>query len=225
MKKRVRRVNSLNSVFLLLLSLEVPAESGASLSRYEALSGQNVKDSKSEWDQKFLSKKYIFGKTPASFLKENAHLIPRRSKVLDMGMGEGRNAVFLATRGHNVVGIDISSVAIKKANALAREFSTEIKGVVASLDDYRIKDNSFDVILSFYYVDRKLIKKMKKWLKPGGLIFYEAHTLEKLKDGKMLNKNYLVGKGEVKKFFYDMKVLKFEEPNDGSYRSSVVVRK
>ena len=140
-------------------------------------------------------------------------------------MGEGRNAVFLATKGHKVIGIDISSVAVDKANALAREFSTEIKGVVGSLDNYPIKNNSFDVILSFYYVDRKLIKKMKKWLKPGGLIFYEAHTLDKLKEGKFINKNYLVQKREVLNFFKDMKVIKFQEPDDGSYRSSVIVKK
>ena len=77
-------------------------------------------------------------------------------------MGEGRNAVFLATQGHKVVGIDISSVAVKKPTLWRSEFSTEIKGVVASLDDYQIKDKSFDVILSFYYVDRKLIGKMRK---------------------------------------------------------------
>ena len=115
-------------------------------------------------------------------------------------MGEGRNAVFLATQGHKVVGIDISSIAVEKANALASEFRTEIKGVVASLDDYQISEKSFDVILSFYYVDRKLINKMKKWLKPGGLIFYEAHTVEKLTDGKMINKEYLVKRRDQRIF-------------------------
>ena len=66
---------------------------------------------------------------------------------------------------------------------------------------------------------------MKKWLKPGGLIFYEAHTVEKLTDGKMINKDYLVKKGEIREFFSDLEVIKFEEPSDGSYRSSIVARK
>lgn len=201
------------------------AESSKSMTRFEALSGKNSSGSKSEWDQKFLSKKYIFGKSPAKFLKDNLHLISKRSAVLDLGMGEGRNAVFLATQGHKVVGIDISSVAVEKANALASEFRTEIKGVVASLDDYQISDKSFDVILSFYYVDRKLISKMKKWLRPGGLIFYEAHTVEKLNDGKVINKNYLVEKGEIRNFFSDLEIIKYEEPSDGSCRSSIIARK
>lgn len=219
------KINKILFIYLSHLIFCLNLFASEELTRYEVLSGKNIQDPKSEWDQKFFSEKYIFGKIPAKFLKENAHLINQRAKILDMGMGEGRNAVFLATKGHDVIGIDISSVAIEKAYALAQEFSTQIKGVVASLDDYKIKENTFDVILAFYYVDRKLIGKMKSWLRPGGLIFYEAHTTDKLKEGKLINKNYLVEKGEIKQFFKEMTILKFEEPNDGTYRSSIVVRK
>mgnify|MGYP001177506329 CR=1 FL=1 len=217
----------INFAVLIFLSTMKPiyAQEHTTQNRFEILSGKKLKNSKAEWDQKFLSKKYIFGKSPAKFLKENSDLIGKRSRVLDMGMGEGRNAVYLARLGHKVIGVDISSVAVEKANALAREFSTEIKGVVASLDNYPIKSETFDVILSFYYVDRGLIEKMKEWLKPGGYIFYEAHTEEKLTEGKLLNKNYLVQKGEVLKFFKGMRVIRFEEPSDKSYRSSIIVQK
>ena len=75
---------------------------------------------------------------------------------------------------------------------MAKEFNTEIKGVVASLDNYSINEASFDVIMCFYYVDRNLVQKMKKWLRPGGLIFYEAHTVDKMKSNPLINKNYLV---------------------------------
>ena len=201
------------------------SEGKSEASRYEILSGNNISNTKEEWDQKFLSRGYIFGKAPAKFLKENANLLKNRSTVLDLGMGEGRNAVFLAAKGHKVVGIDISSVAVEKAKALAKEFNTEIKGVVASLDNYSINEASFDVIMCFYYVDRNLVQKMKKWLRPGGLIFYEAHTIDKLKSNPLINKNYLVGKGEIKKFFKEFELIKFEEPVDGSHRSSIIVKK
>ncbi len=218
--------NFKNYIFALNLFVNFAnASATTEVSQYEALSGVNLKDSKAEWDQKFLSRKYVFGKKPAKFLKSNAPLIPRRSKVLDLGMGEGRNAVYLATKGHKVVGIDISSVAIEKANALAKEFSTEIKTVVASLDRYEFRDNSFDVILSFYYVDRNLINRMINWLRPGGLIIYEAHTTEKLKEGRLINKNYLVKPKEILSFFPNFKLILFEEPKDGSYRSSIIVQK
>ena len=54
--------------------------------------------------------------------------------------------------------------------------------------------------------------------------FYEAHTVDKMKSNPLINKNYLVEKGD-KRFFSDFKLIKFEEPADGSYRSSIIVRK
>ena len=65
------------------------SESKSETSRYEILSGNNISNTKEEWDQKFLSRGYIFGKAPAQFLKDNANLLKSRSTVLDLGMGEG----------------------------------------------------------------------------------------------------------------------------------------
>ena len=66
-----------------------------------------------------------------------------------MGMGEGRHAVFLAQKGYKVTGIDLSSVAVKKANMLASEFGVRIKTVVASLKKYKIPKESFDAVVCF----------------------------------------------------------------------------
>ena len=85
-------------------------------------------------------------------------------------MGEGRNAVYLAKFGHEVTGIDISSVAIKKSNKLAKENNVKIKGIVGDLNKYVFNENEFDVVLCYYYLDRKLIKKIKRWVKPGGTL-------------------------------------------------------
>ena len=118
--------------------------------RYELLSGvrkTTKKDSKAFWDQKYANTKYVFGKKPAKFLAKNYDYIPPGSQVLDMGMGEGRNAVFLARKGYKVTGIDISSVAVKKSRALAREFGVRINGIVASLEKYNFPANSLDAIV------------------------------------------------------------------------------
>ena len=64
---------------------------------------------------------------------------------------------------------------------LAKEFGVKVKGVVATLNKYKIPENSFDAIICFYFVDRSLVEKMKKWLKPGGIIIYEAYTEKEAK--------------------------------------------
>lgn len=197
--------------------------------RYEQLSGVRKKnDLKSIWDKKYSKNTYIYGRAPEKFLIENVDLIPANGKVLDMGMGEGRHAVYLAKKGFQVTGIDISSVAVKKSMQLAKEEGVKINAIVASLNRYKIPEESFDAILCFYYVDRSLNEKILKWLKPGGVIIYEANTiLERAKPEKKFdNISYFLKPGELKSFFKNTKTLKYEESETGpDYKASIVVKK
>lgn len=198
-------------------------------SRFEHLTGVKTSaDSKTQWDQKYSRPNFIFGKSPAQFLAENYHYIPYEGNVLDMGMGEGRNAVFLAQKGYKVTGIDISSVAVKKSYLLAQEFGVKIKGVVASLKEYKIPPQSFDAIICFYYVDRSLIDQIKSWLKPGGVLIYEAYTSREMTRRKINSNNEtdFLKEQELLKIFSGMRILKYEEPlHEKEFRSSIIVRK
>jgi len=197
--------------------------------RFELLSGiRKSKDKKTFWDKKYSHLTYVYGKTPAKFLADNYHFIPAGAKVLDMGMGEGRNAVFLARKGYKVVGIDISSVAVKKANMLAREFGVRISTIVASLEKYNFKPDSLDAIICFYYVDRKLHNRMMSWLKPGGILMYESHTdyQRNVKGSEHYSKEYLLRPTELLGMFKKMRILKYEEPMHlKDYRASIILRK
>lgn len=197
-------------------------------SRFQPLSGVKVSaDSKTQWDQRYSRPTFIYGKTPVKFLAENYHYIPFESAVLDMGMGEGRNAVFLAQKGYKVTGVDISSVAVKKAFLLAQEFGVKIKGVVASLKDYKIAPNSFDAIICFYYVDRSLAERIKTWLRPGGVLIFEAHTVKEREAHRKTDSvdDYLKEQ-ELIKLFPGMRILKYEEPlHEKEFRSSIILMK
>tara|TARA_B100001971_G_C18268024_1_gene596400 strand:+ start:82956 stop:83633 length:678 start_codon:yes stop_codon:yes gene_type:complete len=223
-------LKNITILIVLVLADLVSAKSNLSTERLSQLSGekQNSFDSKSEWDQAYSRNSFIFGKTPAKFLAENFDYIPEGSTVLDMGMGEGRNAVFLAQKGHKVTGVDISSVAIKKSYLLAKEYGVKIKGVVASLSKYQIPPESFDAIICFYFINRDIVEKMKSWLKPGGLIIYEAYTeLQKtVKSHRKYEESQYLKQQELLKLFGDMRVLKYEEPlHEEKYRASIILRK
>lgn len=217
-------------LFIALISVAV-ARDPISGTRYQHLTGVKAsQETKNEWDEKYNRPTFVFGKSPASFLAENYHFIPYEGTVLDMGMGEGRNAVFLAQKGYKVTGVDISSVAVKKAYLLGQEMGVKIKGVVASLKEYKIQPASFDAIICFYYVDRSLVEKIKTWLKPGGILIYEAHTVrekdraskrhDSLDDGSFLREQ------ELLRMFPGMRVLKYEEPlHEKEFRSSIILRK
>jgi len=216
----------LTFIFLSFLS---HAREPVTANRFELLSGiRQSKNSQSFWDRKYNQSEYVYGKAPAQFLARNFHYISQGAKVLDMGMGEGRNAVFLARKGFKVTGVDISAVAVRKARKLAREFGVRINTVVASLNKYKIEKNSLDAIVCFYYVDRSLTEKMMSWIKPGGVIIYESHNdlQRNVKGSENYDKRYLLREGELLSMFKKFRILKFEEPlHLGKYTSSVIVQK
>jgi hypothetical protein len=67
------------------------------------------------WNGRFAGEPYIFGTRPAAFVKDNAHYIPPRSRVLVPADGEGRNSVYLAELGHRVVATDIAKAGFTAA--------------------------------------------------------------------------------------------------------------
>jgi tellurite methyltransferase len=214
---------------ILFYSVNSFARNTISASRLEQLTGvRNPRDSKTLWDRRYSKRFFVYGKAPEKFLAENYDYIPYGATVLDMGMGEGRHAVFLAQKGYKVTGIDLSSVAVKKANMLAKEFGVKIRTVVASLKKYKIKDASYDAIICFYWVDRSMVEKISRWLKPGGVLIYEGYTLNqrKLKGFKNDPENYFLKQGELLTMFKGFRVLKFEEAiHLKTHRSSVILQK
>jgi tellurite methyltransferase len=196
--------------------------------KFEILTGDSRSlDDKLFWDKKYSDKSYVFGKVPAKFLAENYSFIPNGSRILDVGMGEGRNAVFLARKGHHVTGVDISSVAIRKAQMLAKEVGVRIETVTSPIESYRAPKELFDVVICFYYVDRKLNEKLLSFLRPGGILIYEAHTdLQKtIKGNEKYEKQYLLRPQELLTMFKRGKVLKYEEPmHTGEYTATIIFK-
>lgn len=119
-------------------------------------------------------------------------------------------------------------MAVKKANLLAQEFGVKIKGIVASLKEYKIPPQSYDAIICFYFVDRGLIEKMKSWLKPGGVLIFEAHTTRQKSQNKrsQLDDGFYLKEQELLKLFSGMRILKYEEPlHQKEFRSSIILLK
>lgn len=172
--------------------------------KYQYLTGKNLsKDMKGQWDLLFGRSTFVYGKKPVLLLADYYHLIPAKGRVLDIGMGEGRNAVFLAQKGYQVTGIDISEQAIKKALSLAKENTKDaaqelsLKVIQADITSYRSFDpNSFDAILCFYFVERSIIEEIKTWLRPGGYLFFEANYVDKI---PALEKNIEIAHGSINK--------------------------
>jgi len=137
------------------------------------------------WDERYDTDEYVYGIHPNKFLVSIADRIPV-GKTLCLGEGEGRNAVYLASLGHDVLAVDSSAVGLKKARRLAQQQGVEIKTTVANLADLEIQPNSWDAIISIFChlpesMRKELHQKVSAGLRSGGMYVLEAFTPEQLK--------------------------------------------
>lgn len=196
--------------------------------RLMAITGDSeFADDRGAWDKTYNRKDYVFGKEPAAFLVKHVGQLPK-GPALDLAMGEGRHAVYLAKKGFQVEGVDFSSVALRKAQKLAAENGVKIKVVNADLNKYKIRPGAYSVILNFYYLQRSLFPQIVAGLKKGGVLVFETNTLEQLKNptGKDFEREYLLEAGELKKAFAELEILHYSETNDGKDAvASLIARK
>ena len=148
---------------------------------------------------------------PAEFLLENIGILPK-GWVLDVAMGNGRNAIYLARAGFKVEGIDISSEAINTALEASRKAGVTIKAQLADLEsDYQIEKGAYDVIICFNYLQRSLIPQIKDGLRKGGVIVYETFLVDQAQWGKPKNPDYLLKHNELLNMFRDFRCLRYRE--------------
>lgn len=132
--------------------------------------------------------------------------------MLDVAMGNGRNAVFLAKAGYDVDGVDISQEAVDIAIELAKEADVSINTQVADLEHgYRIEQNAYDIVICFNYLYRPLMPQIKAAIKENGCIVYETFTVDHARFGKPSNPAHLLKHDELLKFFSNFRRLRYHQ--------------
>ncbi len=131
------------------------------------------------WDQQYAADEFRYGQQPNAFLAEHEARLPRAARVLLPGDGEGRNSVWLASRGHQVLAMDGSAVGLAKAQAMARARGVAIGVEQGDLADWAPAPSTFDaVVLVFVHlppaIRRDAHRRLAQGLKPGGLLLLEA---------------------------------------------------
>ena len=169
----------------------------------------SLKD-KEKWDHKYETPEYITGKEPVEWLKDHSDMLNGKGSALDIASGEGRNAVFAAEKGYRTLAVDISAVGLGKAHALADEKGVTIETCVVDLDNWKIKQNAFDLILCFNFLDRRIFPAIKNTLKPRGLIFYETFTIDYLKYSNF-KREWVLEHNELLDVFGEFRILGYRE--------------
>lgn len=140
------------------------------------------------WDERYgTADGYVFGTAPNDFLATHAGSIPP-GPVLCLAEGEGRNAVFLAQRGHTVTAVDQSSVGLAKARQLAAQRGVTITTTAADLADYRIEPGAWSGIVAIFAhlpapLRQRVNAQIVAGLRPGGVYLSEVYSPAQLAFG------------------------------------------
>jgi SAM-dependent methyltransferase len=134
-----------------------------------------------KWNERFSGEGFVFGTEPNRWLATQAARIVPGGRVLSLGEGEGRNAVWLAGRGLRVEAVDGSAVGLQKASRLAAERGLTIGTTVMDLADFRPGPEPFDaVVLVFLHLPPGLREAVHRAaaesLRPDGVAIVEAFT-------------------------------------------------
>ncbi len=149
---------------------------------------------------------------PERFLVESFSFLPK-GVALDVAMGEGRNAIYLSTRGFDVDGVDVDPGAVARARSAARRLGAPIRAVVGNVEDgtYIIPIETYDVIVVFNFLHRPLFNDIREGLKPGGVAVYQTFTTAQSRFGPPKDPAHLLRAGELENVFADWEILRYHE--------------
>ena len=139
------------------------------------------------WDERFGVPGFAYGAEPNDFLQSVAAQIPP-GRLLSLGEGEGRNAVYLGGLGFAVTGVDGSGVGLAKAQTRAAEAGVSLHTVQADLGEFDVGQTCWEGVVSIFChlppgLRRSLHRRVVQGLVPGGVFVLEAYTPQQLRYG------------------------------------------
>jgi ubiquinone/menaquinone biosynthesis C-methylase UbiE len=138
------------------------------------------------WDERYSKSEYVWTDTVNQFVQQYLSDLPPGSAV-DLGAGEGRNAVWLARRGWSVTAVDFSAVGLDKGHRLAADHEVDVEWVVADATTWQSPRPVDLVVLSYLQLEvddrRTAVEHAASWLAPGGRVFVIAHDQSNVEHG------------------------------------------
>jgi len=174
------------------------------------------------WNARFAADDYYFGTKPNRFLCEHAALLPKSGRVLAVADGEGRNGVWLAEQGLDVLSIDFSPMALAKARKLARERGVKLETAEADLAKWRWPRAAFTAVVAIFIqfagpaLRDRIFAGVTRALKPGGLLLlqgYRPKQLEYKTGGPPIAEN-LYTEELLRAAFADLEILELASHDD-----------
>jgi SAM-dependent methyltransferase len=192
---------------------------------------QLMRERKDEWQSAFFDHTYTaettrFNTNPNALLVETVKAL-KPGRALDIHMGQGRNAIFLARQGWQVTGFDFSAEGIAAARRAAKHAEVTISAIVARHEEFDFGVDQWDLIVMSYTwvpLEARWIDRISRSLRPGGLLVFEHLMEESGSDGAAA---WLPKANELPRLFGQLRILRYEDIRaraDWSWRPERIAR-
>lgn len=139
------------------------------------------------WNERFEKEGFMYGESPNTFIKNNAHHIPPKSNVLCLAEGEGRNAVYLAKEGFNVTALDASQIGLAKCAQSAAQANVAVSLECTNLTQWEPKETYLGIVASFMHLPEPLRQQTfstaLSCLAPKGVMIMEFFSKDQMLQG------------------------------------------
>lgn len=201
-------------------------EKGVSGEEIEAqvriIEAQSGKLEVERWNRILTAEKPSFNTQPNAFLVDMLRS-RKPGKALDVGMGQGRNAIWLAQQGWDTTGFDPAERAVAAAQARAKQLGVTLHTEVSGSESFDFGENRWDLIVLSYVSFREHKETIAKSLKPGGLLLIEAFHRDATK-GRSIGSGVVFDSGEIPALFPALRAVRYQEPMEISDFGKMRVR-
>jgi SAM-dependent methyltransferase len=177
------------------------------------------------WNRMLTAPAPTFNTQPNAFLVEmTKHLTP--GKALDVGMGQGRNAMYLAQQGWEVTGFDPADQAVAAAQEQARRLGVKLTTLVLRDDQFDFGAEQWDLIVLSYVGVRRVVSRVHEALRPGGLVVVEGFHRDATKTAP-IGGGVVFDTNELLRLFDRLRIVRYEDTEgvaDFGMRTTRLVR-
>jgi SAM-dependent methyltransferase len=161
------------------------------------------------WNRILTSPNAAFNKAPNAFLAEMVKGL-RPGRALDVGMGQGRNTIFLAQQGWDAVGFDPADRAVALAKQQAAQAGVKITTHVARAEDFDWGTAQWDLIVVSYAGGREYVSNVVRSLRPGGMLLVEGFHRDATKT-QPVGSAVVFDTNELLKLYGALRVVRYED--------------
>ncbi|MDH3249444.1 MAG: class I SAM-dependent methyltransferase [Acidimicrobiia bacterium] len=162
------------------------------------------------WDERYATGEYRARTSVTPFLERWVPFISR-GRALVVACGPGRNALYLAEHGFDVVGVDVSEVAIGQARTAADDRGLDADFLVGDLDEFTLEPGAFDLITVIRYRNRDLWPRLVDALALNGWILAEHHMKTTADVAGPTSPEFRLDPGELLQAFAGLRIVHYSE--------------